>query len=75
MEVGINAIRLCLRIADPLKPAERNWGFILKPIRTGIDTKWPNATARHHGDGELFDSLYASLDAVKNPWRKYHHAR
>jgi hypothetical protein len=21
------------------------------------------------GDGELFDGLYVSLDAVKNPWR------
>jgi hypothetical protein len=69
MEVGISAIRLCLGIPDPLKPAERNWGFILKAIRAGIDAKWPNSIARQHGDGELFDSLYASLDAVKNPWR------
>jgi hypothetical protein len=69
MEIGIRSIHLSLGIPDPLKPAERNWGFILKSIRAGIDAKWPTTADKGHGDGHLFDSLYASLDAVKNPWR------
>ena len=69
MEVGIRAMARSLAIPDPLKPAERNWGAILKVVESGIQTKWPNAAARMHGDGALFEALHASLDAVKNPWR------
>jgi hypothetical protein len=69
MEVGIRATARCLNIHDPLKPADRSWGPILKTIRDGIDAKWPTVAIRSAGDGQLFDSLYASLDAVKNPWR------
>jgi len=64
-----SSLSRCLGIPDPLKQADRSWGPILKSIRDGINAKWPNVTARAHGDGKLFDSLYASLDAVKNPWR------
>jgi hypothetical protein len=38
-------------------------------VRTGIDTKWPTVASRAAGDGAIFESIYASLDAVKNPWR------
>ena len=69
MEVGIRATARCLQISDPIKPAERNWGFILRSLRVGIDAKWPNMTERASGDGALFEDLYVSLDAVKNPWR------
>jgi hypothetical protein len=58
-----------LNINDPIKPAERNWAIILDKIWNGIQTKWPTAVDRTKGDGALFESLYASLDAVKNPWR------
>jgi hypothetical protein len=70
MEVGILALSRCLQIPDPVKPAERNWGVILRAIReNGIDKKWPTQADRMSGDGELFEGLCASLDAVKNPWR------
>jgi hypothetical protein len=69
MEIGIRALARSLQIADPLRPAERNWGSILGEIRKGIEAKWPTAATRLTGDGNLFDELHASLDAVKNPWR------
>jgi len=70
MEIGIRAISRCLGIPDPTKPAERNWGHILKHIwDDGIVKKWPIAAVRSHGDGAFFESIHASLDAVKNPWR------
>jgi hypothetical protein len=69
MEVGIRAVARCLDIPDPIKPAERNWGVILRTIKEGIERKWPNAADRMRGDGALFEDIHASLDAVKNPWR------
>jgi hypothetical protein len=70
MELGIRAFATCLGIPDPMKPAEKNWGIILKRIKEdGLDVKWPKASDRMSGDGLLFEGLYASLDAVKNPWR------
>jgi len=70
LEVGISALAASLGIPDPVKPAERNWAIILKKIKEdGIDKKWPTAADRMSGDGLLFESLHASLDAVKNPWR------
>ena len=68
-EVSIRAVARCLSIPDPLKPAERNWGIILRSIKAEIDRRWPTALHRQGGDGHTFEALYASLDAVKNPWR------
>jgi hypothetical protein len=69
VEVGIRALARCLNIPDPLKPAERNWGHILGEIKKGYEARWPTVAARAQGNGELFEHLHASLDAVKNPWR------
>ncbi|HLY04182.1 MAG TPA: hypothetical protein VKR31_00385 [Rhizomicrobium sp.] len=69
MEIGIRAVAKCLDIPDPTKPVEKNWGAILKAVKAGIDKKWPNGAGRMKGDGALFEDLFASLDAVKNPWR------
>lgn len=70
LEIGIGALSACLGIPDPVKPAERNWAIILKRIKEdGIEKKWPTAADRMSGEGLLFESLHASLDAVKNPWR------
>jgi hypothetical protein len=69
MESGLRAVARCLQIPDPVKPGERNWGFILKLVRAGINAKWPTVEDRMEGSGQDFDGLYASLDAVKNPWR------
>jgi hypothetical protein len=69
MEIGVRAFATCLGIPDPIKPVERNWGLLLNNIHDGIQKKWPSAAGRMHGDAPLFESLYVSLDAVKNPWR------
>ncbi len=69
MEIGIRAVARCLGIADPVRPAERNWGAILKALKDGIDAKWPIPATRMAGDGALFEEFYASLEAVRNPWR------
>ncbi len=74
MEIAVRAVARCLGISDPIQPADRNWGAVLRKVREGIDLKWPTVAARSSGDGELFDALYASLDAVKNPWRNPHPA-
>ncbi len=68
MEIAVRAVAYCLGIPDPT-PGDRSWGKILQQIRGGINAKWPTVAARAAGDGVIFDDLYASLDAVKNPWR------
>lgn len=68
-EVSIRAVARSLSIPDPLKPADRNWGNLLKAVKAEIDRRWPASADRLHGDGRIFESIYASLDAVKNPWR------
>jgi hypothetical protein len=69
LEVGIRAMARSLGISDPIHPAERNWAVILKTIKDGIEAKWSTTQSRSTGDGVIFESLYASLDAIKNPWR------
>ncbi len=69
LELGIKAISKRLGIPDPTKAAERNWAFILKEIKTQIDSQWPAQTRMPGTEGAKFDALYASLDAAKNPWR------
>jgi hypothetical protein len=69
MEIAVRSVARCLQIPDPIQPAQRNWGAVLKSVRDAIDAKWSTTPARTNGDGEFFDALYASLDAVKNPWR------
>jgi len=72
MEVGIRAVARCLQIPDPLKPAERNWGHILRGIKTELDAHAGQSPAKMWSlatDGEFFESAYASLDAVRVAWR------
>jgi len=70
LEIGIRAFARCLGIPDPTKPAEKNWAIILKNIwQDGIEKKWPMAADKQSADGAYFTAIYASLDAVKNPWR------
>jgi hypothetical protein len=59
-----------LGIPDPTKPGEKNWGAILKKVwDDGIENKWPSPVDKQTPDGTYFTSAFASLDAVKNPWR------
>lgn len=69
LEYGIRAIAKCLAIPDPVNPNGRNWGTVLQTIKAKLDERWPRPANRQSGDGHIFDGLYASLDAVKNPWR------
>jgi hypothetical protein len=47
LEVGIHALAACLGVPDPIKPAEQNWGIILRNImREGIEKKLPKAKDR-----------------------------
>lgn len=69
LEVGIRALGKRLDIPDPVKPAERNWAIILKVIKDKIDLLWPPNGRLPHSEGAAFDLLYATLDAVRNPWR------
>lgn len=66
MEVGIRAIAQGLKIPDPVKPAEKNWGAILRKIREAIDARqrW-----RRKADKDFYEEALAHLDAVRNPWR------
>ena len=69
LEVGLRKMANFLDISDPTKAAERNWGAILKSIKNKIDEKYPASVRLPNSDGAKFEKLYASLDAVKNPWR------
>lgn len=69
MEIGVRSVARCLKIQDPTKPAERNWGIILGEIKKSINTNWPKPADRMSGDGALFEAIFASLDAVRNPFR------
>lgn len=69
LEVGIRNLTAVLGIPDPIKPVERNWGVILKTIKDKIDEKFPAKDRMPGSEGAAIERLYASLDAVKNPWR------
>ncbi|MGX8007938.1 hypothetical protein ACVDG8_002480 [Mesorhizobium sp. ORM8.1] len=69
LEVAINKLAGLLELPDPVKPAERNWGIILSKIKDRIEEKYPAKSRMANSDGAAFDRIYASLDAVKNPWR------
>lgn len=69
MEVGIRATALCLGIPDPTKPSERNWGNILKNIKSAIEDKSSKKTWTRPNEREFFDSAYVSLDAIRIAWR------
>jgi hypothetical protein len=69
LELGIKALGKRLSIPDPTKAAEKNWGKILGEIKARIDELWPVSSRLPDTEGAEFDALYATLDAVRNPWR------
>lgn len=69
LEAGIRAFAARLSIPDPVTPAERNWGIILKAIKGKIEAAYPAPKRMPGSEGAFMESLYATLDAVKNPWR------
>lgn len=69
LEIGIRAFATRLGIPDPVKPAERNWGVFLREIKNKIDATYPSDKRMPGSEGAFMESLFATLDAVKNPWR------
>jgi len=68
LEAAIRAMSRCLGIPDPTRAAGRNWGSLLKAIKTEIDVRWSPAD-RLLGDGRTFEETYAALAAMQNPYR------
>ncbi|MBR0812154.1 hypothetical protein JQ544_11510 [Bradyrhizobium diazoefficiens] len=69
MEVAVRATASCLGVPDPVRASEKNWGVMLGSIKGGINSKWPTSADKMGPDAKFFESLLASLEAVKNPWR------
>lgn len=71
MEVGIYAVTRCLGIPDPVNGGDRNWGAMLRKLRTELDrrNKAVPASWINPADANLFDEVYVSLDGVRNVWR------
>jgi hypothetical protein len=69
LEIGIRALARRLQIPDPLTPKDRNWGEILKAIKDALDAQYPRSKRLPGSEGAFLEGVYASLDAVKNPWR------
>ena len=63
LEIGIATVAKALGIPDPSKPAEKNWGAVLKKIKGAIEEK---SVAPQKS---FFEEVHASLDSVRNPWR------
>lgn len=68
LEVAVRALARFLAVPDPTKPRERNWGVILDAIKAGMEAKYPGPTMPHSEKAKV-ENLYASLDAIRNPWR------
>lgn len=69
LECGIRAMSRFLDMPDAAKAGGKNWGAILKALRGRVDEKWPMATRTENSIGARMESLLATLDAMKNPWR------
>lgn len=69
LEIALRSLAKRLGIADPTKPAQRNWGVMLGAIKKALDTNFPPSTRTKGSEALLLEKIYASLDAVKNPWR------
>lgn len=69
LESGIRAISRCLGIPDPTRASERSWHKMLEKVKAEIERRWPTASNKLSGDGQLFDGLYGALAAIQNPYR------
>lgn len=68
LEIAIGAISKRLKIPDPAK-VDRSWGTMLREIKEKIDLTHPVKKRVAGDEGSQLEQIYASLDAVKNPWR------
>jgi hypothetical protein len=63
-ESALRAVHHCLAIPVPMQGNDRNWGTIANRIREEIKTRGKSFAER-----DLFQEIYARLDAVKDAWR------
>jgi hypothetical protein len=71
MEISIRSMARCLNVPDPIRPAERNWGVMIRKLREAmdrLDKGTPRAWASP-ADRALFDDACAYLEGVRNAWR------
>jgi hypothetical protein len=73
LEGGITAISRCLGIPDPTRGIGRSWRNLLAAIKAEIDRKWPRGN-RMHGDGQIFEELYAALAGDSKSLAQCHNA-
>lgn len=69
LEIGIKAFAARLKIPDPISPSQRNWANMLREIKKKIDADHPASKRVANSEGAFLESLYTTLDAVRNPWR------
>jgi hypothetical protein len=69
LEIAIAALAKKLSIPDPVLANDRNWGNMLNSIKKELDSKYPKSSRLTGSEGLFLESVYVSLDAVKNPWR------
>ena len=69
LEIGLKSFSSLLDIPEPKTPAERNWGRVLDKIKNKIDQEYPKKERIPNSLGSTYEKIYATLEAVKNPWR------
>lgn len=69
LEIGIASLAKRLNIENPAKSTDRSWGIMLSKIKGAIDSQFPKQYRSADSEGAHLESIYASLDAIKNPWR------
>lgn len=69
VEIAIQRLSELLKVDLTGGGAARNWGVTLRTIKDKIDQLYPSSTRTSGSRGEALEAVYASLDAVKNPWR------
>ncbi len=68
-EIAFKKIRDILRLEEASSGAQKNWSVALKEIKQKIDEIYPVSARTDGSDGKALEDIYASLDAIKNPWR------
>jgi hypothetical protein len=69
LEIIIKAILRRLKIDEPSKSAERNWGRMLATVKAALDEQFPMASRKHGEIGAVMAEIYALLEAARGPWR------
>ncbi|MGA2690951.1 MAG: hypothetical protein ABSF76_01180 [Opitutaceae bacterium] len=69
LEIGLRVLSKSLKIPDQTKDAERNWGKMLKAIKEEIELRNQRRSSNWRKKKHFYESTYALLEAVRNPWR------